>query len=267
MKVYEFGDSDKPVIMLFPGTCCYWKSNFGHVLENLRKYFYTCVVSYSGFDESENTTFVSEIEETERVEKFIKKRFGGKIFAAYGCSLGGSFVSLLVSRKKIHIDHAIIGSSDMDQAPKWLAKLETAIVMPMFYPFLTGNGKSRLKKVFEKKMNNGDESSDYIKKFMEIMGKNSGVDFSFISKESMKNQFCTDLYTKVGKQIQVPGTIIHVFYAKKMGEKYRKRYLKYFKDPDIRTYDLRHEELLLDAKRWTQAVCQACGIEENESRP
>lgn len=32
MKVYEFGEADKPIIMLFPGTCCYWKSNFGHVI-------------------------------------------------------------------------------------------------------------------------------------------------------------------------------------------------------------------------------------------
>ena len=36
----------------------------------------------------------------------------------------------------------------------------------------------------------------------------------------MKNQFCTDLYTKVGKHIQVTGTTIHVFYALKMGKKY-----------------------------------------------
>ena len=35
MKVYEFGDQEKPVIMLFPGTCCYWKNNFGHVLDLL----------------------------------------------------------------------------------------------------------------------------------------------------------------------------------------------------------------------------------------
>ena len=52
MKVYEFGDTDKPGIMLFPGTCCYWKTNFGHVLENLQKHFYTMVVSYSGFDDT-----------------------------------------------------------------------------------------------------------------------------------------------------------------------------------------------------------------------
>ena len=76
--------------MLFPGTCCYWKSNFGHVLENLQKLFYTMVVSYSGFDETENTTFISELDEVKKVETYIKNKFGGKIFAAYGCSLGGS---------------------------------------------------------------------------------------------------------------------------------------------------------------------------------
>ena len=144
MKVYEFGDQEKPVIMLFPGTCCYWKNNFGHVLDLLQQHFYTLVVSYSGFDETENTTFVSELDETEKIEAFIKERFDGKIFAAYGCSLGGSVVSLLVSRQNVHIDHAMIGSSDMDQAPKWLAKLETALMIPVFYPLITGNGSSGL---------------------------------------------------------------------------------------------------------------------------
>ena len=260
MKIYGFGDRNKPSIMLFPGTCCYWKTNFGHVLEGLQQYFYTLIVSYSGFDDTENTTFISELDEVEKIENYIKEHLDGKIFAAYGCSLGGSFVSLLVSRQNIHIDHAIIGSSDMDQAPKWLAQLETALIMPIFYPLITGKGGRLIKKVFEKKMNNGNDSSDYIQKFMKMMGAGSEIDFSFISKESMKNQFCTDLYTKVGEHIQVSGTTIHVFYALKMGEKYRKRYLKYFANPDICEYDLQHEELLLDAERWIEAVVQVCGI-------
>lgn len=58
-----------------------------------------------------------------------------------------------------------------------------------------------------------------------------------------------------------PGTVIHVFYAKKMGEKYRKRYEKYFAHPDIIEFDLRHEELLLDADRWVAEVCKACDIQ------
>ncbi|MBU5471235.1 hypothetical protein KQI85_12790 [Falcatimonas sp. MSJ-15] len=260
MRVYEYGDLDKPVIMLFPGTCCYWKSNFGHVIGELEKYFHTLIVSYSGFDENENTTFVSEIDETQKIEAYIRENFGGKIYAAYGCSLGGSVVSLLVSRKNIHIDHAIIGSSDMDQAPKWLAKIETAIMMPFFYPFITGKGGKGLKKIFDKKMNQGGDSSEYIKKFVEIMGVDGKTDLSFITKKSMKNQFCTDLYTKVGEHISVPGTVIHVFYAKKMGEKYLERYKRYFNNPDIIPFDLQHEELLLDAKRWTKEVCKACNI-------
>ncbi len=36
-----------------------------------------------------------------------KVNYGGKIHAAYGCSLGGSFVGLLVQRGRVHIDHAM----------------------------------------------------------------------------------------------------------------------------------------------------------------
>lgn len=46
----------------------------------------------------------------------------------------------------------------------------------------------------------------------------------------------------------------------KMGEKYLERYHKYFADPDICEYDLQHEELLLDADRWTKEVCRVCQI-------
>ena len=73
MKIYEFGDKSKPAIMLFPGTCCYWKTNFGHVLEPLQQHFYTIIVSYSGFDETENSTFVSELDEVEKAESYIKE--------------------------------------------------------------------------------------------------------------------------------------------------------------------------------------------------
>lgn len=260
MKVYTFGDQSKPVMMLFPGTCCYWKNNFGHVIEGLKEYFYVAIVSYSGFDETEHSTFISELDETKKNEQYIQEYFNGHIFAAYGCSLGGSFVSLLVNRENIHIDHAIIGSSDMDQTSKFLAKLQTTLVIPIIYPLITGKESRLAKKFISKRMNTQDENADYRKKFMELMGIGSGIDFSFISKESMKNQFCSDLYTKVGQQIQVPHTTIHVFYAKKMGEKYRKRYAKYFKQPDIIEFDLRHEELLLDASRWVKEVCKACQI-------
>ena len=58
MKFYESGDSRKPVIFLFPGTCCLY-SSFDHVLDGLHSYFYTVTVSYDGFDPNEKTEFYS----------------------------------------------------------------------------------------------------------------------------------------------------------------------------------------------------------------
>ena len=182
MKVYTFGDQSKPVMMLFPGTCCYWKNNFGHVIEGVKEYFYVTIVSYSGFDETEHSTFISELDETKKIEQYIQEYFNGHIFAVYGCSLGGSFVSLLLSRENIHIDHAIIGSSDMDQTSKLLAKLQTALVISIIYPLITGKGSRLAKKFISKRMNTQDENANYRKKFMELMGIGSGIDFFFISK-------------------------------------------------------------------------------------
>lgn len=42
MKFYESGDNRKPVIFLFPGTCCLY-SSFDHVLDGLHSYFCTSI--------------------------------------------------------------------------------------------------------------------------------------------------------------------------------------------------------------------------------
>ena len=75
------------------------------------------------------------------------------------------------------------------------------------------------------------------------------------TKKTIRNQFYSDLVTKVDHGIAVPGTTIHVFYALKMGEKYRERYHLYFENPDIREFDLQHEELFCcQPVRWAEEV-------------
>ena len=66
-----------------------------------------------------------------------KLNFGGHICAAYGCSLGGSFVGLLVQRKRIRIDHAILGSSDLDQDAVWKAKLKCKISVSLLHKIVS----------------------------------------------------------------------------------------------------------------------------------
>ena len=83
----------------FPGTCCLY-SSFDHVLDGLHSYFYMVAVSYDGFDPNEKTEFYSMEDECEKIEQEIRTKYGGRIKAAYGCSLGGS-QHFLFGRKSV----------------------------------------------------------------------------------------------------------------------------------------------------------------------
>ena len=145
MKVYSFGAENAPVILLLPGTCCHWKGNFGRVIPLLSDRYRVLCVSYDGFDETEHTEFPTMLEETEKIEAYIQEHSGGHIRVAYGCSLGGSFVGLLAARGNIHMDYGILGSSDLDQASPFAAKLQTNLLLPLIYPVIRdGQVKSRL---------------------------------------------------------------------------------------------------------------------------
>ena len=250
MKVYPFGEENAPTILLLPGTCCHWKGNFGHVIPLLAREYRVLCVSYDGFDETEPTEFPTMIEETEKIEAYIREHCGGHIRAAYGCSLGGSFVGLLAARRNIHMDYGILGSSDLDQASPFAAKLQTNLLLPLIYPVIRdGEFKSRfLRKRLEKR---AAEMPAYVAAFMEMLGGKR----PYVTEQSCKNQFYSDLITPLPEKIAVPGTEIHVFYALKMGEKYRERYERHFAHPVLHEQNLQHEELLACyPEKWAQLV-------------
>lgn len=256
MKFYKFGKKENPVIFLFPGTCCHWKANFGRVIPLLESSFYVICVSYDGFDETEDTVFPDMLTETKKIEKYIQNRFNGRICAAYGCSLGGSFVGLLVQRKNIHIDHGILGSSDLDRNGVLGAGVQAAVITPVLAGLLHRDSFPR----YMKKWLSGrpEEERGYYRKMMELFGIGSAR-MAFVKKRSIYNQFYSDLVTPLEENISVPGTVIHCFYAVKMGGKYEGRYRKHFQAPDIRRHNLQHEELLVcRPNEWMQEIVSCC---------
>lgn len=257
MKIHEFGDKKNPVLLLLPGTMCYWKGNFGAVIDTLAKDFLVAVVAYTGFDETDEESYSSVTEEVARIEQYIMDHYQGSIRAAYGCSLGGTFVAHLAARHNIRMQYGIIGSSDMDQMGKVKAVFMTALMVKVTYNFIhTGSYKSKLmQKRFVQKMASTDP---YNKAFVAMTGRDK-YDMGFITKDSLKKQFYSDVTTPLPKQIDNGETMIHVFYAKKMGEKYLERYKTYFKNPIIHEQDLRHEELLgVYPEEWSALVKEIC---------
>lgn len=246
MQFYETGNMSGKTLMLLPGTCCDWQSNFGSVIDDLKEKYHLICVNYDGFDGSD-LIFPDMITVTEKIEKYIIDHFGGHIDGAIGSSLGGTFVGQLIMREKVHVDQGIFGSSDLDQSGILAAKLQSALVTPL----LTGVTKSEKKKQKTKKMlmDSFEMSDEVAGKFIEA--------FSKFDVRSIKNEYYTDLLTHLKNDIHVEGTTAHFIYANKMGEKYKKRYLKYFRDPDIREFDMQHEQWLFGERRFAEPVLKA----------
>ncbi|MBE5912423.1 MAG: 2-hydroxy-6-oxo-6-phenylhexa-2,4-dienoate hydrolase [Pseudobutyrivibrio sp.] len=170
----------------------------------------------------------------------------GRLDGAIGSSLGSSFVGQLVMRKRVHIDHAIFGSPDLDQSGKVAAKLQSMLVVPILTSFTKGEKKrNKTKQKLKDFFLMSDETAE---KFMNC--------FSKFNPESIKNEYYTDLLTHLEDDINVEHTKAHFIYANKMGEKYLKRYKKYFHNPDIREFDMQHEQWLFGEKKYAKPVLE-----------
>ena len=249
MTFYEIGIENGKTILLLPGTCCNWQVNFGPVLPFLSQEYHVIAVNYDGFDGT-GTEFTTMIEQAEKIEDYMIKEHGGHVDITYGSSLGGSFVGLLMQRKRIHMDHGILGSSDLDQSGKVSAWLSTNLMGGAFYGVLKkGTVPGWIWKICEKKM--GKAATENYRDMVSAIGQAMQT----VSKKSMKNEFYSDLITPLEDNIKVEGTQLHVFYALQMGPQYRARYEKHFAGLDIIEQDYGHEELLFSLPElWMDAL-------------
>ena len=74
--------------------------------------------------------------------------------------------------------------------------------------------------------------------------------------KTVAREFYSDYVTPLEDDIHADGTTVHIIYALKMGEKYEKRYLKHFRDPDIIPFDMQHEAWIFQSQ-WTQPILDA----------
>ena len=95
----------------------------------------------------------------------------------------------------------------MDEAGNLVAKIQASMVVPFMYKMIhTG----ALPKFMQKKLNKTDGAKkELYNGFLNMFGIGKGGS-PWITKQSIYNQFYSDLVTKVQHGIDVPGTTIHV---------------------------------------------------------
>ena len=95
MTFEEMGRPDGKTLMLLPGTCCDYQTNFYNVLDKLSEKYHLICVNYDGFDGS-GEIFPDIITVTEKIEKYIQEKHDGRLDGAIGSSLGSTFVGQLI---------------------------------------------------------------------------------------------------------------------------------------------------------------------------
>lgn len=271
MQFSEMGREDGKTLVLLPGTACTWQVNFARVIDALAERYHLICVNYDGFEGDPSVRFTSVPEVCAKIEDYLIERHGGCVDGAYGSSLGGSFSALLVQRGRVHVDHAFIGSSDLDQGSPVVARIMTLIVGPM----LSGAAKSEKKrqKLVDKLVKSlyADEDNDEMRTFLDGFSRS----FARMHPKTISREFYSDYVTPLDDDIHQDGTTIHVIYALRMDPKgkYLMRYQQHFRDPDLMRFDMQHEEWLFGSK-WTNTVLSAIdermGISEDmagEVRP
>lgn len=246
MRFDEMGLMTGKTLFLLPGTACDYQTNFGAVLDRLGEKYRLVCVNYDGFDGGESI-FPDMITVTGKIEKYIQERFDGRIDGAIGSSLGSSFVGQLIQRQNVHLDHGIFGSPDLDQSGRLSAWLQSKLVVPLLTSFTRGEKKkARMREKLKRFFEMSDETAD---RFMDCFEK--------FSPESIRNEYYTDLLTWLDDDIHVAHTKAHFIYANKMGEKYLNRYKRHFRDPDIRAFDMQHEQWLFGGEEYAIPVLKA----------
>ena len=240
-------------LVLLPGTACTWQVNFARVIDALAARYHLVCVNYDGFEGNPDVCFTSVDEVNAKIEDYLIEKHGGRVDGAYGSSLGGSFSALLVQRGRVHVDHAFIGSSDLDQGNPIFARLLTWMITPMF----RGAAKSeeKRKKLVDKlgRAIYPDMDKDVEDFLMQFAGS-----FERMNPKTIPREFYSDYVTPLADDIHVDGTTIHVIHALKMDPKgkYEARYLRHFREPDLMRFDMQHEEWLFGSA-WTQTVLAA----------
>ena len=106
MLFNEYGDKNKPVILLMHGMLQDWHSmyDFMHYLEE----DYRLIIPAMNGMYPNSPDFVDFTRECEEIEAFLLEKYEGKILAVYGISQGATVMTELLARNKVQIEYAFL---------------------------------------------------------------------------------------------------------------------------------------------------------------
>ncbi len=112
MKFYEFGTENKKTLMLLHGNATTWEMSFAKCIPVLAEKYHVIAVGLDGYDPTEDTEYISDEDEAEKIVAYVREHLGGKLFLMYGASLGCLPAFLVSLRGKVTVEHLILDGAE-----------------------------------------------------------------------------------------------------------------------------------------------------------
>lgn len=212
MEILEFGNPKQEKIILIHGFESPYQI-WDDYVEYYKNDYCLIVPILTGHNINEDTDFESFEKCVKDLEDYYIKKYGNKVFAIYGMSMGGVFASILWQHQNIKISKLIMESSP-------LLGFENVMVSILTKQYLTITHKAQ---AGDKKTVRGAVDSmvteDKLEIFMELLNHISDTTITNYIKESGKH--------KLPANINTPETEIYYLYGGKINEILFKKVAKF----------------------------------------
>lgn len=109
MRVLEFGDNEKEIIILIHGVNIPWKM-WEKEIEFYSREYHVLVPALSGHDAEENTQFRSVEDEAKEIKKYVIENYGTAVYMVIGMSMGAAIAFCLLADGLLHAKYLVFDS-------------------------------------------------------------------------------------------------------------------------------------------------------------
>lgn len=107
MKIHEFGTENTKILVLIHPSLVMW-DYFENVIPLLEKYYYLIIPALPGYDPDSRGDYTSVEQIAAELADWLLAHNHRELCGVYGCSMGGSIVTRMLTDRRIRIQSAII---------------------------------------------------------------------------------------------------------------------------------------------------------------
>lgn len=216
MTIHEFGKENEKIILLIHPSVVKW-DYFEYVIPLLEKDYRLIVPALPGYEFDMEDDFTSVEQVAEDLVNWLVKNDINRLYAVYGCSMGGSIALLTSLQKQVAVDHCVMDGGITPYRLPWF--VTRIIALKDYLMMMLGRigGVGLLEKAFS--------TDEYSKEDMEYV---SDV-LRHCSRRTLWRTFDSCNNYKLPDPIPQINTKIHYWFAENE-QKARKADIKYMKD-------------------------------------